>query len=82
MQWLFYQSKQSVVARSLAEVEYRSMASIVCHVIWLRWLLQDFDAMQAGATTLMCDNEAGRHISVNPVDHEWTKHIEMDCYIV
>lgn len=58
------------------------MASIVCEVIWLRWILEDFDASQVGATPLMCDNEAAIHIAVNPVYHEWTKHVKMDCYFV
>ncbi|KAL7587641.1 hypothetical protein Lser_V15G38703 [Lactuca serriola] len=70
--------KQSVVARSSAEAEYRSMANTVCEVVWLRWLLQDFDATQKGPTPLMCDNDAARHIVVNPVYHERTKHVEMD----
>ncbi|KAI3723909.1 hypothetical protein L2E82_35671 [Cichorium intybus] len=74
--------KQSVVARSSAEAEYRSMASTICEVLWLRWLLCDLDAVQEDATALMCDNEAARHIAVNPVYHERTKHVEMDCYFV
>lgn len=74
--------KQSVVARSSVESEYRAMPSMICEVLWLRWLLCDLGAAQKGATPLMCDNEAARHIAANPVYHERTKHVEMDCYFV
>lgn len=58
------------------------MASIVCEVLWLRQLLHDLAIEQKRPTPLMCDNEAARHIAANPVYHERTKHIEMDCYLV
>ncbi|XP_071704321.1 secreted RxLR effector protein 161-like [Rutidosis leptorrhynchoides] len=34
--------KQSVVSRSSAEAEYRSMASTACEIIWIKNLLLDF----------------------------------------
>lgn len=74
--------KQSVVSRSSAEAEYRAMASTVNEVIWLRWLLHELNVRQTGPTTLFCDNQAARHIANNPIFHERTKHVEMDCYFV
>lgn len=74
--------RQSFVSMSSAEAEYRVMASTVCEVLWLRWLLQDLWMKQTSATPLMCDNKAARHIAVNPVYHERTKHVEIDCYFV
>ncbi|XP_071687565.1 uncharacterized mitochondrial protein AtMg00810-like [Rutidosis leptorrhynchoides] len=74
--------KQSIVSRSSAEAEYRAMATTVCEVLWIRWLLEDFDYKKDYATPLMCDNEAAKHIAENSVYHERTKHVEMDCYFV
>ncbi|CAL1398262.1 unnamed protein product [Linum trigynum] len=74
--------KQRVVARSSAEAEYRAMASTVSEVIWLRHLLMELGVPQSSATPLYCDSQAALHIAANPVFHERTKHVEMDCYFV
>ncbi|CAL1397449.1 unnamed protein product [Linum trigynum] len=74
--------KQRVVARSSAEAEYRAMASTVSEVIWLRFLLIELGVPQHSPTPLHCDNQAALHIAANPVFHERTKHVEMDCHFV
>lgn len=75
--------KQSVVARSSAEAEYRAMAAATSEIIWLRLLLQELGLLQKyKPTKLLCDNQAAIHIASNPVFHERTKHIEVDCHFV
>ena len=74
--------KQTVVARSSAEAEYRAMAHTTCELVWLRNLLQEIGFRMDKPMKLYCDNQAALHISSNPVFHERTKHIEVDCHFV
>ena len=55
--------KQSVVARSSAEAEYRPMASTCCEIVWLLALLKDLGVSNLTPVTLYCDNQAALHIS-------------------
>ncbi|KAC9553683.1 hypothetical protein E3N88_45641 [Mikania micrantha] len=74
--------KQSVVSRSSAEAEYRALAATVSEVLWVRSLLIELCESQQGSTTVFCDNQAAKHMANNPVFHERTKHVEMDCHFV
>ncbi|KAM1401398.1 hypothetical protein ACFX1X_028606 [Malus domestica] len=74
--------KQHVIARSSAEDEYRAMAATACELIWLKGLLSDLGFTSTTPMSLMCDNQAAIHIAANPVFHERTKHIEVDCHFV
>ena len=58
------------------------MASTCCEITWLFYLLEDFKIEHSKAALLYCDNKATLHIAANPVFHERTKHIEVDCHLV
>lgn len=58
--------KQYTVARSSAESEYRSMASITCELKWLKVLLKDLGVHHPKAIPLFCDSQSSLHITKNP----------------
>ena len=74
--------KQDVVARSSVEAEYRAMALATCELIWLKHLFQELRFGKDEQMKLICDNQAVLHISSNPVFHERTKHIVVDCHFI
>ncbi|XP_021856080.1 uncharacterized mitochondrial protein AtMg00810-like [Spinacia oleracea] len=74
--------KQSVVARSSAEAEYRAMALTSCEVTWLTHLLKALGLTSLPPAVLKCDNQAALAIAANPVLHERTKHLEVDCHFI
>jgi hypothetical protein len=74
--------KQNVIARSSAEAEYRAMASTASELIWIKQLLEDMKIPCTKPMRMYCDNQAARHIALNPVFHEKTKHIEVDCHFI
>ena len=73
---------QNTVSRPLAKAEYRSMASTCCEITRFFYLLEDFRIEHSKATLLYCENKTALHISANPVFHERTKHIEVDCHLI
>jgi len=74
--------KQNIVARSNAEAEYRAMTMTTCELVWIKQLLQELQFCEVKQMKLYCDNQTALQIASNPVFHERTKHIEIDCHFV
>lgn len=75
--------KQSPVSWNSAEAKYRSMvAASNCELTWLRYSLADLHIPHPPPSLLHDDNKAALHISSNPIFHERTKHIGLDCHLV
>lgn len=74
--------KQPTVSRSSAEAEYRALALATCEMMWLVALLRDLQVTQLAIPVLFSDSTAAIYIATNPVFHERTKHIELDCHTV
>ncbi|PKU68279.1 Retrovirus-related Pol polyprotein from transposon TNT 1-94 [Dendrobium catenatum] len=74
--------KQSTIARSSTEAEYRALASEAAEILWLRRLLEDLHIPQITPTTVYCDNTSAIALANNPVFHARTKHIEVDCHFI
>ncbi|XP_028550241.1 uncharacterized protein LOC114579540 [Dendrobium catenatum] len=55
--------KQTTVAKSSTEAEYRSLSAAVSDVLWLRRLVQELQLPQSSPTTIYCDNTSAINCS-------------------
>nr|GEW26869.1 NBS-containing resistance-like protein [Tanacetum cinerariifolium] len=74
--------RQQTISRSSAEAEYRGVANVVAETAWLCNLLRELHFSLSAATLVCCDNVSATYLSANPVQHQRTKHIEIDIHFV
>ncbi|RVW24807.1 Retrovirus-related Pol polyprotein from transposon TNT 1-94 [Vitis vinifera] len=69
--------KQKVVALSSAKASSKNGQGI-CELIWLKRLLSEIGFAPSSEMDLFCDNKAAIDIAHNLVQHDHTKHVEVD----
>jgi len=74
--------KQHTISRSSIEAEYRAMANIAAELTWLTYILRDLHLPLLSPPVLYCDNISALHMTINPVFHARSKHIELDYHFV
>ena len=74
--------KQRAVARSSTEAEYKALTDGTAEILWIRALLSDLHFSSDPMTILWCDNLGATYLSVNPIFHARTKHVEVDYHFV
>jgi hypothetical protein len=70
------------VSRSSAEAEYRGVANAIAEACWLRKLLPKIHRPLHRAIVVYCDNISTVYLLTNPVQHQRTKHMEIDLHFV
>ena len=70
------------MARSSAEAEFRVMTLGVCELLWLQIILEDLKVLVQGLIELFEDNQLAINITHNPIQHDITKHIEIDRHFL
>nr|GEV27964.1 hypothetical protein [Tanacetum cinerariifolium] len=73
---------KDMLSRSSVEAEYRGVVNVVVETSWIRNLLRELHTPRFTATLVYCDNVSAVYMSANPVQHQSTKHIEIDIYFV
>ena len=74
--------KQQTVSRPSTEAEYRALSFTTAEVDWLKQLLVFLHISLPHIPVLFCDNLSVIALSFNPVQHQRTKHIEVDMHFV
>nr|GEY80316.1 ribonuclease H-like domain-containing protein [Tanacetum cinerariifolium] len=80
LSWSF--KRQPTLSCSSTEAEYRGVANAVAETCCLRNLLCELHSPLSSATLVYCDNVSVVYLSSNPVQHQRTKHIEIDIHFV
>ncbi|KAK6148045.1 hypothetical protein DH2020_018957 [Rehmannia glutinosa] len=74
--------KQQTVSKSSAEAEYRALSSTICELLWISYISHDLHLSISVPIPLFCDNQVALHIVANPIFHERTNHLEIDCHLI
>nr|GEV98114.1 ribonuclease H-like domain-containing protein [Tanacetum cinerariifolium] len=70
------------ISRSSAEAEYHGVANVVAETALIRNLLLELHAPLHSVTLVYCDNVSTIYLSTKSVQHQRTKHIEIDIHFV
>ena len=58
------------------------MAVTICDIVWLISFLKDIKVSHSKAALVFSDSQVALHTGANPMFHERTKHIEINCQII
>jgi hypothetical protein len=58
------------------------VANGVAEACWLRQVLVELHSPLSWATLVYCDNVSALYLFTNPVQHQHTKHVEIDLHFV
>ena len=73
----WYNRKQRSVALSSAEAEYMAASLAACEAIWMRKILVGLFGSHLYPTMIHCDNQSCIKLSVSPMSHDRSKHIDI-----
>jgi hypothetical protein len=74
--------RQTIISRSSTEAVYRVIVNGVAEATWLRQLLHELQTPPSRCTLIYYDNISTVYLSTNPVQHQRTKHVEIDLHFV
>nr|GFB25250.1 ribonuclease H-like domain-containing protein [Tanacetum cinerariifolium] len=74
--------RQHTISRSILKAKYRGVANVVAETAWLRNLLRELHSPLSIAILVYCDNVSAVYLSANPVQHQRTKHIEINIHFI
>ena len=76
----WYNRKQISVELSSAEAKYMAASQAACEAIWMRKILVGLFGPDLDPTMIHCDNQSCIKLSVNPLFHDRSKHIDIQYH--
>jgi hypothetical protein len=58
------------------------MSLVLCEMLWVKNLLSELNVLRRSPLRLWCDNKSAISIANNPVQHDITKHVEIDRFFI
>lgn len=74
--------KQKSIALSSAKAEYMAASIATRESIWLRKMLVSLFRERMEATSVYCDNQSCIKLFKNPLFHDRSKHIVIQCHFI
>ncbi|GAB2290901.1 hypothetical protein Dimus_038129 [Dionaea muscipula] len=74
--------KQATVALSSTEAEYKALTHAAMDLLWISYLLHDLGVSLDLPCVLHSDNMGATQLTINPVFHARTKHIELSYHFI
>jgi hypothetical protein len=68
------------MALSSVEVEYMAVSQATCEAIWMRKILVGLFGSHLDPTVIYCDNKSFIKLSINPVFHDRSKHVDIQYH--
>jgi hypothetical protein len=74
--------RHNIISHLSTETEYHVVVNDVAEACWLHQLLVELHNPLLQATLVYCDNVSAIYISINPIQHQRTKHVEINLHFV
>ena len=74
--------KQSVVAKSSTEAEFRALSKGIDEAMWIKYILDDLKIMYKSPIIIRCDNKSAISLAHDPVNHDHSKYVNIDRFYI
>ena len=74
--------KKAAIALSSAEAKCRGAMNAYIQDVWLQGILSEFDLGSNFSTIIFCDNQSAINISIDPINRQRTKHVEIHMHYI
>ena len=78
----WFSRKQTSIALSTTEAKYIAACSACSEAVWIRKMLSVLFDAKMDVTNILCDNQSCIKMTVNPILHDKSRHIEIKYHFI